>query len=202
MTALLSVFKHDTDRVALYIADARRQGIDFLPPDVNASGVDFEIDDREGRSAIRYGLAAIKNVGEGAVQLILDARRGDEGFAGLADFARRVDLRPVGGRALESLARVGALDLLAPRPAVLEVLDRILSASGSHFRAAEVGQLSLFGTSTGVADSLEVPAALQEIARRQQLQWEKELLGVYVSDHPLNPYMKDLAEIVTHFSSE
>jgi DNA polymerase-3 subunit alpha len=202
MTALLSVFKHDTDRVALYIADTRRQGIDVLPPDVNASGVDFEIDDREGRPAIRYGLAAIKNVGEGAVQLILEARREGEAFAGLADFARRVDLRPVGRRALESLARVGALDLLAPRPAVLEVLDRILSASGSHFRAAEVGQLSLFGTSTGVADSLEVPAALQEVARRQQLQWEKELLGVYVSDHPLNPYMKDLAEIVTHFSAE
>jgi len=202
MTALLSVFKHDTDRVALYIADARRLGIDVLPPDVNASGVDFEIEDREGRPAIRYGLAAIKNVGEGAVELILEARRDGEGFSGLADFARRVDLRPVGRRALESLARVGALDLLAPRTAVLEVLDRILSASGSHFRAAEVGQLSLFGTTTGVADSLEVPVAVQEVARRQQLQWEKELLGVYVSDHPLNPYMKDLAQIVTHFSSE
>jgi DNA polymerase-3 subunit alpha len=203
MTALLSVFKHDTDRVALYIADSRRTGIDVLPPDVNASGVDFEIEARpDGRPAIRYGLAAIKNVGESAVQLVLEARARGGAFGSLADFARRVDLRQVGRRALESLARVGALDELAPRPAVLESLDRIMSASAVLFRAAEVGQLSLFGGATGVADSLELAAAAQDVPRRQQLQWERELLGVYVSDHPLNPYLKDLAEIVTHYSGE
>jgi DNA polymerase-3 subunit alpha len=203
MTALLSVFKHDTDRVALYIADCRRLGIEVLPPDVNASGVDFEIEDgSEGRPAIRYGLAAIKNVGEAAVQLILDARGRDGPFTGLGDFARRVDLRQVGRRALESLARVGALDGLAPRPAALDALDRIMSSSGTHFRAAEVGQMSLFGAATGVADSLDLPTSVTELPRRQQLQWEKELLGVYVTDHPLTPYLKDLAEVVTHFSGE
>ncbi|HSB89661.1 MAG TPA: DNA polymerase III subunit alpha [Anaerolineales bacterium] len=203
MTALLSVFKHDTDRVALYIADSRRMGIDVLPPDVNASGVDFEVECRgDGQAAIRYGLAAVKNVGEGPVELILEARRKGDAFADVADFARRVDLRQVGRRALESLVRVGALDGLAPRPAVLEALDRIASTSAAHFRAAEVGQLSLFGGATGVSDSLELSAAAPEVSRRLQLQWEKELLGVYVSDHPLNPYLKDLAQIVTHFSGE
>jgi DNA polymerase III subunit alpha len=203
MTALLSVFKHDTDRVALYIADCRRMGIDVLPPEVNASGVDFEIETGEGdRPCIRYGLAAIKNVGEGAVQLILDSREKGGPFSDLGDFARRVDLRQVGRRALESLARVGALDVLAPRPSALEALDRIMSSSGVHFRAAEVGQLSLFGAGTGASDSLELPASVRDIPRRQQLQWEKELLGVYVSDHPLNPFLKELAEVVTHFSGE
>ena len=203
MTALLSVFKHDTDRVALYIADCRRLGIDVLPPDVNASGVDFEIETGEGgKTAVRYGLAAIKNVGEGAVQLILEARLKGGLFVGPGDFARRVDLRQVGRRALESLGRVGALDGLAARPAVLEALDRIMSSSGVHFRAAEVGQLSLFGTATGVADSLDLSSMITDVPRRQQLQWEKELLGVYVSDHPLNPYIKELTEVVTHFSGE
>ena len=203
MTALLSVFKHDTDRVALYIADSRRMGIDVLPPAVNASGVDFEIETPpEGSPAIRYGLAAVKNVGEGAVELVLEARRRGEPFTSLADFSRRVDLRQVGRRALESLARVGALDGLAPRHAVLEALDRITSASATHFRAAEVGQLSLFGGGSGMADSLDLPAAAPEVSRRQQLQWEKELLGVYVSDHPLNPYLKDLAQMISHFSGE
>lgn len=203
MTALLSVFKDDTDRVALYIADCRRMGIDVLPPDVNASGLGFEIEDLpDGRSAIRYGLAAIKNVGEGAVRTILEAREQGGPFRDLADFARRVDLRQVGKRALECLVRVGALDSLGSRLAMLEGLDQILAFSANYFRAKEQGQLSLFGAATGVEDRLELPPASREVPRHQLLGWERELLGVYVSDHPLSPHMKDLAQRVTHFSVE
>ncbi|MGH2606451.1 MAG: DNA polymerase III subunit alpha, partial [Anaerolineales bacterium] len=104
MTALLSVFKGDTGRVSLYSADCRRLGIPILPPDVNRSGLDFEVDHADdGRAAIRFGLGAVKNVGEGAVAVILDARRERDEFRGIEDFARRVDLRHVGKRALESL---------------------------------------------------------------------------------------------------
>ncbi len=203
MTALLSVFKDDTDRVALYIADCRRMGIDVLPPDVNASGLGFEIEDLpDGHSAIRYGLAAIKNVGEGAVRTILEAREQGGAFRDLADFARRVDLRQVGKRALECLVRVGALDSLGSRLAMLEGLDQVLAFSANYFRAQEQGQLSLFGAATGVEDRLELPPASREVPRHQLLGWERELLGVYVSDHPLSPYMKDLAQRVTHFSVE
>lgn len=203
MTALLSVFKNDTDRVALYVADCRRAGIDVLPPDINASGLDFEIEDRPASSpAIRYGLGAVKNVGVGAVEVFLSARRQGGRFASLDDLARRVDLRQVGKRALECLVRVGALDSLGPRLALLEALDRIIGISVSHFRAAEVGQLSLFGESTGIIDGIELPPVAMEVPWRTQLGWEKELLGLYVSDHPLTPYMQDLAPLVTHFSAE
>lgn len=202
MTALLSVFKGDTGRVSLYSADCRRLGIPILPPDVNRSGLDFEVDHAEdGRAAIRFGLGAVKNVGEGAVTVILDAVREKSAFRGIEDFARRVDLRHVGKRALESLARVGALDGLGPRAALLEAIDEILSVSVSHFRAAEIGQLTLFAGSAAAPDTIRLPASA-DLPRRQQLAWERELLGVYASDHPLTPHLERLNQVVTHFSAE
>lgn len=201
MTALLSVFKGDTDRVAIYIADCRRMGIEILGPDINTSGLDFEID--PDRRAIRYGLSAIKNVGESAVQSLLDERAAGGPFRDLGDLARRVDLRSVGKRALESLARVGALDSFGGRSSVLAALDHVVAASNAHFRALDVGQMSMFGAATGVADAIEVAAEVgSEPPRRQQLQWEKELLGVYISDHPLTRHLADLSEIVSHSSAE
>ncbi|OGO10794.1 MAG: DNA polymerase III subunit alpha [Chloroflexi bacterium RBG_13_68_17] len=203
LTALLSVFKHDGDRVALYIADCRRLRIDVLPPEVNASGLDFEIEDSpSGKSAVRCGLGAIKNVGVGAVLAVLEARASGGPFHSLDDFARRVDLRLVGKRALECLVKVGALDGLGKRIGLLDALDRILGASGAHFRAADVGQMSLFGEAGGAASTLNPPPAVSDIPKRQQLLWEKELLGVYVSDHPLTPHLERLGRVVTHFSAE
>jgi len=202
MTALLSVFKGDTDRVALYASDCRRMGLAVLGPDINASGVDFEIDPDGSRPAVRYGLSAIKNVGEGAMRTMLQAR--DEGgpFLDLGDLARRVDLRAVGKRALESLVRVGAFDLFGARLALLQALDRVMAASSSHFRAAEIGQMSLFAGGSGAGDELEVLRETDASSRRQQLQWEKELLGLYVSEHPLSRHLDDLLQIVTHTSGD
>jgi len=203
MAALMSVFKADTDKVALYIVDCRRMGIEVLPPDVNAGGLDFEIEDKpDGKAAIRFGMAAIKNVGVGPVQAILDARQAGGRFADVEDFARRVDLRLVGKRALECLARVGALDGLCPRCNLLDAVDQLISLSTAHFRAAEVGQLSLFGGATGVSERLELSTSAGGVPVRQQLTWEKELLGVYISDHPLTPYMETLTKVVTHFSAQ
>lgn len=202
MAALMSVFKGDTDKVALYMADCRRMGFDVLPPDLNTSGMDFDIEDRDGQpEAIRYGLAAIKNVGESAVRAILEARHAGD-FTDLHDFAVRVDLRQVGKRALECLAKVGAFDSLGPRLSILESLDRLLSVSASHFRAKEIGQMSMFGASTGVEERIDLASSTADIPRRRQLGWEKELLGLYVSDHPLSPHMESLTQIVSHFSAE
>ena len=202
MTALLSVFKSVTDRVALYSSECRRMGLEVLPPDVAASGLDFEIEDRQSSlPAIRFGLGAIKNVGQSAVEIILAARAAGP-FVDLEDFARRVDLRQVGKRAMESLIRVGAGDRFGSRLDLLESLERIMSFSAAQFRAAEIGQLSLFGGSTGVAERLELQPATVEVSRRRQLSWERELLGSYVSDHPLAAYMDSLAKVVTHFSGE
>ncbi|MCJ7512814.1 MAG: DNA polymerase III subunit alpha, partial [Anaerolineales bacterium] len=203
MTALMSVFCDDTDKVALYIADSRRAGFDVLGPDVNASRLDFSIEDRApAKPAIRYGLAAIKNVGAAAVESILQARQAEGPFGSVAELARRVDLRHVGKRALESLVRVGALDSLGERTAILEVVDRMMAVSAAYFRARDVGQLTLFGGATGVAEHLELSPTSGTVARREQLTWEKELLGAYVSDHPLTPYMPELRELVSHYSAE
>jgi DNA polymerase-3 subunit alpha len=202
MTALLSVTQNDTDKVALYVADCRRLGISVNPPDVNTSGWDFSIEDCEdGTSGIRFGLGAIKNVGQGPVEAILKGREGSP-FKDLNDFAHRVDLRQVGKRALESLIRVGALDKFSTRIAMLDAIDRIIAVSASHFRAVEIGQMSLFGAHTGVTEDIVLPNATTEVSRREILNWERELIGLYVSDHPLSPVINELTRAVSHFSGQ
>jgi DNA polymerase-3 subunit alpha len=202
MTALLSVTKNDTAKVAMYVADCRRMGIPVEAPNINWSAWDFTIEDRpESKSAIRFGLGAVKNVGQGPVDAILRARQAGP-FQDINQFARRADLRQVGKRALESLVKVGALDSLGPRTALLEAADRMIAASASHFRAAEAGQMSLFGAETGVMDEIVLPRATRDVSRREVLNWERELIGLYVSDHPLNPVMEELTQAVTHFSGQ
>jgi DNA polymerase III subunit alpha len=208
MTALLSVSKNQTEKVALYVADCRRMNIHVRPPDINSSGWDFSIEDcpdpqnpGECKPGIRFGLGAVKNVGHAPVETILSAR-GDKPFTDLNDFARRVDLRKVGKRALESLVKVGALDSFGTRPSLLAALDRIVAVSASHFRAIESGQLSLFGAHTGLTEDINLPLVNSEITRREILNWERELLGLYVSDHPLNPVMDLLTQAVSHFSGQ
>ncbi len=202
MTALLSVTQNATDKVALYVADCRRMGIRVEPPDINASGWDFTIEDHaDGSSTIRFGLGAVKNVGHAPVDAILSGR-GDRPFEDLNDFAHRVDMRLVGKRSLECLIRVGALDCFGSRIALLEGIDRIISVSQTHFRAREMGQMSLFGAHTGVVEDISLPGQVGEISRREILNWERELIGLYVSDHPLSPVMHDLTEAVTHFSGQ
>jgi DNA polymerase-3 subunit alpha len=202
MTALLSVTQSDTEKVALYVADCRRMGIDVKPPSVDVSGWDFTIKDSpEGKSTIRFGLGAVKNVGHGPVDSILEARKG-RNFKDINDFARRVDLRSVGKRALESLIKVGALDLFGQRSALLSIMDQILSISSSHFRASDAGQISMFGAGSALSDEIILPRSAPEINRREILEWERELIGLYVSDHPLSPVMDALAQVVTHFSGQ
>jgi DNA polymerase-3 subunit alpha len=202
LTALLSVSKNDTAKVALYVADARRMGVAVEPPDVSASDYDFSIEDRpDGKSVIRFGLGAVKNVGFAPVEVIMKARA-DAPFENLNDFARRVDLRQVGKRSLECLVKVGAFDCFGDRQALLDNLDRIIAVSTSHFRAVESGQMSLFGAHTGVQDEIQIPPASIEVSRREILNWEKELIGLYVSDHPLNSVMPVLENIITHYSGQ
>lgn len=200
MTALLSVTKNETEKMALYVTEARSLGVPVLPPDVNASGWDFEIEEQDGKAAIRFGLGAIKNVGQGAVEAILKARQKGGPFRDLNDFAARVDLRAVGKRALECLIKVGALDHFGERAAMLEALEHILAVSASHFRAAEAGQLSLFGVHTGVAETITLPVVPQA-DRRVMLNWERELVGMYISEHPLTPYLNELRSVITHTSA-
>lgn len=199
MTALLSVTKSNTDNVAAYVADCRAMGIEVLPPDVNTSGWDFTIEDREGaKSAIRFGLGAIKNVGAAPIDLILEARKEGK-FKDLSDFARKVDMGKVGKRSLECLIKVGALDGFGTRLILLEALDRMVAMSTSHFRAIECGQMTFFGSISGVEETIHLESSIG-MDLREQLEWEKELMGLYVSDHPLSPYQAVIQHRITHTS--
>ena len=201
MTALLSASKNEIEKVAYYAADARSLGIDVLPPDVNTSGWDFTIEDRAGQSpAIRFGMGAIKNVGQAPIDLIMLARAGKP-FRDLNEFSKRVDLRQVGRRAMESLIKVGAFDCFGDRKSLLDSIDRIMAVSSSHYRALQAGQMSFFGSIEGVEEDI-VLAQSQVTDRRELLEWERELIGLYVSDHPLTPYLHVLQKKVTHFSAQ
>ncbi len=212
MAALLTIEHGDTSKVGGYINDCRRMTIPVLPPEINTSGHDFVIENQPGGiRAIRYGLSAIKNVGEGSVEAILKAR-GRKAFKDIAEFCQRVDLRIVGKRALECLIKVGALDALAEespnrRLRLLASVDRMMNLSASQHKAAEVGQMSLFGDSTGIgldtsADGLLVGEVKEDASRREMLQWERELVGVYVSEHPLQSIVSRVQNVITAYSRD
>jgi DNA polymerase-3 subunit alpha len=199
MSALMSVFKDSSDKVSMYIAEAKSLGIEVLQPDINHSMLDFSIEDLPSgnpstgsgpRTAIRFGMSAIKNVGAGPVEFILAGRLEDGQevpFSDLNDLCNRVDLKSVGKRSLEGLIKAGAFDGFGERAALLATLDQLVAGSASHFKAAESGQLSLFGAATGVqAQSIILPNLKTD--KKEALAWERELMGLYLSDHPLRPY--------------
>jgi len=201
MSALMSVFKDTSDKVSLYISDARAMGIAVLQPDVNFSLLDFSIEDRldekgEKRPAIRFGMSAIKNVGVGPVNFILEGRIRDGKdipFRDLNDLANRVDLKAVGKRSLECLVKAGGMDGFGERVALLAALDQLVAASTSHFKAIESGQLSLFGANTGVQAQHIILNNLKT-DKKEALAWERELIGLYLSDHPLRAYEQYLTQ--------
>ena len=188
LAALLSIEAGNHDRLARFIAHTRENGIDVLPPDVNESGRDFTVVD-EG---IRFGMAGVKNVGEGAIEAILEARATGR-FPSLFDFCRRVDGRRVNRRVVESLVKCGAFDSLhANRAAVWAGLDRSLESGAAAQRDREIGQASLFGQDGAApAPDPELPPAAPW-ADRERLAYEKEALGFYVTGHPLEPHVPEL----------
>jgi DNA polymerase-3 subunit alpha len=204
MTALLTVERHNVDKIGFLIAECRRMGIEVLPPDVNHSQLAFTIRDSErsgGEPAIRFGLGAVKNVGDGPVESVI-AGRGDRPFQDLQDFCRRVDLRDVNRRALESLIKVGALSTFGSRAQLLAALDRILGLSSRVHQARDVGQMSLFGKATGVElegdeDIFAGLPSLPDSRRQDVLRWEKELAGSYLSEHPLMRPTQEFSELIT-----
>jgi len=183
LASVLTIESANHDRLSRYIAHVREQGIEILPPDVNESEKDFGVID----GAIRFGFAGIKNVGAGAIDIILDARRGEGAFEGLFDFANRVDARKVNRRVVEALVQCGAFDSMhSSRASVWASIDTALERAASLQRDRAVGQESLFGGLSerfGPGDTKLVAAA--DWNERERLSFEKELLGFYVTGHPL-----------------
>ena len=243
MAALLLVERDKTEKVINYIQECRRMGIHVLPPDVNHSGLDFAIQDlpsddeqeplpkdptlafqfpvTEG-AAIRFGMAAVKNVGVGPVQAVLAARAEGGPFLNLEDLCDRVDLRQVNKRSLECLIKVGALDRFGQqrdrrkagiRNRLLDVVDQCIARSAATHSARESGQLSMFdllGAANGSAQPEQFPIRLpdeeateqERKSDRERFQWEKELLGVFVSSHPVQQLTVDLSRFTTCPCSE
>jgi len=181
--ALMTSVKDKTDKLVEYIDEAKTVGIDVLPPDVNESLVDFAV----VGNAIRFGLAAVKGIGEAAVRAIIETRETNERFVDLFDLAGRVDAKQVNRRAFEALIKCGALDgIPGNRAQKLAALDTALELAARTTRDAELGQVSLFGDAQDQAPTLA--PKLPNVAApttREMLTWERETLGIFVSGHPL-----------------
>ena len=187
MAALMTSDEDDIDRLAIEINECKHMGLTVLPPDVNESYVEFGVVPEQ--KTVRFGMAAVKGVGTGAVEEILRAR--EEGkFESVTDFARRVSTRTVNRKAWESLVKAGAFDSLGDRSDILYNMDNILGYASKLQREANTNQADLFG---GLGDVVEVPELTLEPApqphtERERLMWERELLGLYLSAHPLDKY--------------
>jgi len=192
LAACLTSNVSDSDKVAKFIAECKRLGIQILPPDINESLANFTV---VGEGKIRFGLAAIKNVGDSAIEEIL-ARRRESRFRNIFDFAERVDLRVINKRVLESLIKAGAFDSLhSSRAQLLASVEEII-ASFSRRKKAKVSQISLFGGQSAPEPYPELKE-VEEPERQELLKMEKEMLGFYVSDHPLREIALRYPHMVT-----
>ena len=201
--ALLTIEAQNTDKLALYLGECRDRGIPVLPPDINESELRFTVTP-EG---VRFGLTAVKNVGEGAIQSILERKAALGAIRSLHDLCEGVDLRLANKRVLESLVKAGALDSLAPRgengppptrllrARLMAAIDAAVEHGGRSQRDRDLGQADLFG---GGGEDAPVPVAPLPEARAwtesEQLAAEKDALGLYWSGHPIDAYADDLRE--------
>lgn len=196
MAALLTSERANTERMVAYIGECRELGIRVLPPDVNQSDIAFTVVGED----VRFGLAALKNVGEGAVQAVLEARRAGAPFASLTEFCERVELRGVNRRVLESFVKSGCFDSLDVRRSSLYAgIERSMEAGQKRQRDREQGQASLFGSLAASPDG-PVGERLPEApvwGEAERLAYEKESLGFFITGHPLERYRAELSQWAT-----
>ncbi|MDB4969099.1 MAG: polymerase alpha subunit [Myxococcales bacterium] len=203
----LTCDKEDTDKIVKSVAEVRSSGIEVLKPDVNLSLHDFSVVRENNKKVIRFGLSAVKGVGEGAVESIIGARDKDGPFHDVFDFCMRIDLKRVNKKVLEALVKSGAFDTLHPesnRAAMLAAVDVAVDEAQKVARERESGQGNLFG---GFASPVAVPTAMgnggpsqshlkypdvDEFTPKQRLAFEKEAVGFYITGHPLDRYQADL----------
>lgn len=195
MAAVLSADMDNTDKVVGLIDECRDMKLTVQPPDVNHSKIKFTVEDG---TTIRYGLGAIKGVGESALAGIVSEREQGEAFESLYDFCRRVDMRKINRRVMESLVKAGALDSLGGHRASLEAsLSKAMQIADQHRRDKDSGQNDLFGLTPDSDSADDEPLEIAaEWAEQQLLQSEKETLGLYLSGHPIDRYEAELSEFI------
>lgn len=198
MAALMTSDFDDTDRLAIEMNECRHMGISVLPPDVNASFHEFSVanEPQNTKADIRFGLDAIKNVGKGAAEEIIRARE-DGPFVSLNDFISRVSPRVVNRKTWESLIKTGAFDTFGDRSSLLASLDLLLAMATKLQKERLSAQVDLFGNienQTSALPPIQLVAPTGPVNSREYLQWERELLGLYLSSHPLDDYDAILSE--------
>ena len=202
MAALLTSEKDNTDKVVAHIAEARADGITVLQPDVNESDLAFGVapdPKKPGGQLIRFGLGAIKGVGENAIEAVLAARA--KPFAGLFDFCSRTDSRKINKKVVEALVTAGAFDFTGkPRRALFECIEAATQQGASAQKDRESGQYGLFGGGAKAAGQApeERVFGKEEWTERERLALEKQALGFYITGHPLAPYVEDVKRFATH----
>ncbi|KKU77134.1 MAG: DNA-directed DNA polymerase III alpha subunit, partial [Candidatus Giovannonibacteria bacterium GW2011_GWB1_47_6b] len=190
MSSLLNAEADDTDRLSFLMSECQRVGIKVLPPDINKSSANFIADNGN----IRFGLTGVKNVGENIIAAIIDERQKSGPFENLVSLLNRVKHKDLNKKSLESLAKCGALDSFGiERNHILSNMDDIIKFSQALKKSHDSSQMGLFGSSVS-SQSLRLKSAAPA-SSKEKLTWEKELLGLYVSDHPLNAYRTKMQEL-------
>lgn len=191
MAAMMTCYNGDRGKVSRYIANSRKHGVKLVAPNVNQSRASFAA----SGNTILFGLSGIQHLGDAAVESIIEAREKDGPFTSLSDFLERVDGRTVNARACESLIKCGALDDLgANRPQMLEALPQAMSNAAMVREDRQSGQISLFGQSEPVYEVAYKP--LPDASAREKIDWERQLLGFYVSGHPLDRFKNEMKQCV------
>lgn len=185
MAAMLTSIMDNTDKVSSYIEQCRHMGIKILPPDINASQVNFSVD----KGGIRFGLAAIKSVGETALSVMVAEREKNGAFSSLMDFCNRVDMHAINKRHIENFIRCGCFDSLGYRRAqLLQVVSKVVDAAVTLQKEQNTGQIGLFGDEeVQEAADIKLPD-IPEAPGDVMLSWEKEITGFYITGHPLDKY--------------
>lgn len=186
MTALLQAEGKDIEKIALFVDESRTMGIEVLPPDINESFENFTL---VAPQKIRFGLGSIKNVGSNMVTAIIEERKANGPFKSLTDFIERVHHKDFNKKSLEALIKCGALDKLGERNQLLGNLEIILEYNRESQRAKAAGQTSLFSLTPEVKVTSLRLQETNPATKQERLAWEKELLGLYITEHPLQEYI-------------
>ncbi|MBY7834728.1 DNA polymerase III subunit alpha [Vibrio fluvialis] len=191
MAAVMTADMDNTEKVVGLVDECVRMGLKVLPPDINSGLYRFNVDDS---GAIVYGIGAIKGVGEGPIEVILEARNKGGYFKDLFDFCARIDIKKVNKRVIEKLILAGALDRLGPhRAAMMASLDDAVKAASQHHQAEAFGQADMFGVLTDAPEEVEQKyIQVPEWPEKVWLEGERETLGLYLTGHPINAYLKEL----------
>ncbi|HAS4275695.1 TPA: DNA polymerase III subunit alpha [Vibrio cholerae] len=193
MAAVMTADMDNTEKVVGLVDECKNMGLTVLPPDINSGLYRFNVDDN---GAIVYGIGAIKGVGEGPIEAILEARNKGGYFKDLFDFCARIDLKKVNKRVIEKLILAGALDRLGPhRAAMVASVDDAVRAASQHHQAEAFGQADMFGVLTDAPEEVEQKyTQVPEWPEKVRLEGERETLGLYLTGHPVDEYLKELTK--------